>query len=67
MGEQTQGKIISISFFRINPAGGGQSLKFLLKNMTMGYGAPLIIVLMMIVTEVSVDNCSNFHPRFGQR
>lgn len=51
----------------INPAGGGQSLKFLLKNMTLGYGAPFIIVLMMIVTEVSVENCSKFHPRFGQR
>ena len=46
---------------------GSRGPGYLLKTMGVGYGGPLLIVMLMIVVEVSVDKCSSINPKFGLR
>ena len=46
---------------------GSRGPGYLLKTMGVGYGGPLLIVMLMIVVELSVDKCSSISPKFGLR
>ena len=53
--------------FRMSPEVKDKGRSYHIKVMMLGYGIPLLIMLLMIITEFSVNTCSNFHPGFGQK
>ena len=52
---------------RMNHVVGGRGNKYLAKVMMIGYGVPLLIIMVMVIVELAVDQCADIHPGFGER
>merc|ERR1719376_1235415 len=46
---------------------GGHNANSILKQILVGYGVPLLIVLVTIIVEVSAPTCASYNPRFGHK
>jgi len=46
---------------------GGHNSNSILKQILVGYGVPLLIVVLTLIVELSAPRCASYNPRFGHK